>query len=152
MSPDLPEDGPVLVDASFVLAVLDGDEMAGRFADVMTRAVITAVNLGEVLYKDESVAGLPPAEVAPGLRATGLVTLPVTEAVAVRFTDLRALDAKVRRRRKGRARSLSLADLCCLGHAWEHGLPVLTGDKHWLAVVEAGLPVPVVDFRDPDAG
>lgn len=150
-------DGPLLVDASFVLALLDADSDAVRFADVLSRSVITAVNLGEVLYKVESVAGLPPDEVATGLLAAGLHVDPVDTADALRFAELKRLDVTLRTAARGRGsgdrgkkRSLSLADLCCLAHAAQHEMPVLTGDRHWLVVADAGLSVHVIDFRDPD--
>jgi PIN domain nuclease of toxin-antitoxin system len=144
-------DGPLLLDASFVLAVLDADPDATRFASVLSRSVITAVNFGEVLYKVESVAGLPPDEVASELLATGLGVDPVDTADALRFAELKRVDGATRDiprgPRGGKRRSLSLADLCCLAHAIEHGLPVLTGDRHWLTVAETGLPLHIIDFR-----
>ncbi|MCP2258075.1 PIN domain nuclease, a component of toxin-antitoxin system (PIN domain) [Streptoalloteichus tenebrarius] len=143
--------GPVLVDASFVLALLDDDRDAGRFADVLSRAAITAINYGEVLHTLHDLAGLSPEQVEFDLAATGLTVHPVDGADALRFPELRRLDAKARRAAGvGAAGGLSLGDVCCLARAWSTGLPVLTGDKHWLAVAAAGLPVPVFDFRAAD--
>jgi len=45
--------------------------------------------------------------------------------------------------------TLSLGDLCCLGYAAVAGLPVLTGDRHWMTLQPLGLGVDVYNFRDP---
>ncbi|GGM58321.1 hypothetical protein GCM10012275_31920 [Longimycelium tulufanense] len=142
--------GPILLDASFVLALLDGDDRAARFDDVLSHAVITAVNLGEVLHTLAELAGLDPHRAAADLDATGLQAQPVLPTDAEHFVELKRLDATARRAAGPQAAgTLSLGDICCLAHAWTEQLPVLTGDKHWLALAEAGLPVPVLDFRDP---
>jgi PIN domain nuclease of toxin-antitoxin system len=39
--------------------------------------------------------------------------------------------------------------MCCLAHALEHHLPVLTGDRHWLTLGTHGLALQIFDFRDP---
>ncbi|MGC8511948.1 MAG: hypothetical protein ACP5P1_02770 [Acidimicrobiales bacterium] len=46
-------------------------------------------------------------------------------------------------------KSLSLGDMCCLAHALEHDLPVLTGDQHWLTLGAHGLTLRIFDLRDP---
>ncbi len=140
-----------MLDASFVLALLDGEAAAQRFAPLLGRAEMPSVTVGEVFSKLHAAAGLEPTVVEAGLRALGirLVDLPV--AAARRFPALRELDA-VRRAQQRAAgdrplRVLSLGDLCCLGYAIEYGRPVLTGDRHWRSL---GLTVEVVDFRDPE--
>lgn len=146
-------DGPVVLDASFVLALLDGEDAAQRFAAVLARGVVPAVTAGETFYKLHAAAGIDPAQVEDGLIALGveLVDLPV--AAARHFPALRALDA--RRREEQRAagdkpvQTLSLGDLCCLGYAIHARLPVLTGDRHWASLPPLGLGVDVYDFRDP---
>ncbi|SHE69858.1 PIN domain-containing protein [Streptoalloteichus hindustanus] len=142
--------GPVLLDASFVLALLDGDQLATRFADLLARSEITAVNLGEVLHALDDLVGLAPDQVVQELAATGLGVHPTDAADARHFPALRRLDRATRRAAgPGGPGGLSLGDICCLARAWSARLPVLTGDRHWLALVRAGLPVPVYDFRDP---
>lgn len=145
--------GPVLLDASFVLALLDAEPAAQRFAGVLPRSVITAVNFGEVVYKVRELAGIEAEEIAGDLTAAGLVIEPTTVDDAVLFGQLKRFDllARAARRAKSRARSLSLADIVCLAYGWRTGMPVLTGDRHWLSVAAAGLPVEVIDYRDPDA-
>lgn len=145
--------GPVLLDASFVLGLLDSEPSAQRFADVLPRSVITAVNFGEVVYKVRQLAGIDAEEIAEDLGAAGLVIEPTTFEDAVLFGRLKEFDAaaKAQRSTKARSKSLSLADICCLAYAWRTEVPVLTGDRHWLSIVAAGLPVEVIDYRDPDA-
>ncbi len=46
-------------------------------------------------------------------------------------------------------KSLSPGDMCCLSHALERDLPVLTGDQHWLTLGAHGLTLRIFDFRDP---
>ncbi|MDR0592163.1 MAG: hypothetical protein LBG60_02665 [Bifidobacteriaceae bacterium] len=84
-------------------------------------------------------------------RATlGVLVESVGLAAARRYPRLKEIDADSRAagRAGDRAKSLSLADMTCLAHAWETGLPVLTGDRHWAALRPHGLPVDVFDFRD----
>lgn len=148
-------DGPVVLDASFLLALLDGEDAAQRFAPVLARGVVPAVTAGETFYKLHATAGIDPTQVEDGLVALGveLVDLPVAAARHFPFPALRALDA--RRREEQRAagdkpvQTLSLGDLCCLGYAIHARLPVLTGDRHWASLPPLGLGVDVYDFRDP---
>ncbi|MFB9906358.1 PIN domain-containing protein [Allokutzneria oryzae] len=142
----LPE-GPVLLDASFVLALLDGTPQAQPYADVLPSSVITSVNLGEVLYCLASLAGIDPEEATAEIQAMGIAVAPLEAEHALRFAELKRIDAGIRRDRGRRHGRLSLGDLCCLAFAWEEGVPVLTGDRHWTTVAEAGMPVEVIDFR-----
>ncbi|MHB1929779.1 MAG: PIN domain-containing protein, partial [Acidimicrobiales bacterium] len=69
------------------------------------------------------------------------------------FADLKEIDALSRAdqaaRGVARVKSLSLGDMCCLAHALQHNLPVLTGDQHWPTLSAHGLTLQVFDFRDP---
>jgi len=148
----LPE-GLMVLDASFLLALLDGEAAAQRFTSVLARGVAPAVTAGEAFYKLHTAAGVDPTQVEDGLLALGveLVDLPV--AAARHFPALKALDT-VRRdqpRNSGKrpVQTLSLGDLCCLGYAAAAGLPVLTGDRHWITLQPLGLGVDVYNFRDP---
>jgi PIN domain nuclease of toxin-antitoxin system len=70
---------------------------------------------------------------------------------AMQLPELKRIDATSRATQEAistppaEIKTLSLADMCCL--AVERGLPVLTGDKHWLTLT---LPIRVFDFRDED--
>lgn len=67
----LPDD-PVVLDASFLIALLDGEDTAQRFIPVLTRGVVPAVTAGEVFYKLHATAGIDPAQIEDGLRALGI--------------------------------------------------------------------------------
>lgn len=143
--------GQVVLDASYVIALLQGESAAQIYAPVLARAVVPAPTAGEVFYKLHTASGLTPQEVESGLVALGvrLVDLPV--AAARHFPDLRAIDAarRAEQRTAGErpVQNLSLADLCVLGHALATGLPVLTGDRHWATLRPHGLAVDVHVFR-----
>ena len=147
--------GRVVLDASYVIALLDGEEAAQAFAPLLSRAVLTAPAAGEVFSKLHTASAVEPGEVEGGLVALGveLVDLPV--AAAHHFPALRAVDAarRAQQRENGErpVRTLSLGDLCVLGHALHTQLPVLTGDRHWATLALHGLAVEVHLFRpEPD--
>ena len=161
--PIAPLAGPVVLDASAVLTFLAREPgweyVDERFEDVL----ISAVNLGEVLYK-VAEEGSDPQETAEDLISYGLRVMPVTAEHAARLPALREVDRAARMpadrsgpgqtatrpgsrsSRRSERRTLSLADMCCLALAWESSTPVVTGDRHWLTL---DLPFPVVDYRDP---
>jgi ribonuclease VapC len=138
---------PVVLDASAVLTWLAAEPGEAYVDPLLEGGLISAVNLGEVLYK-VAEHGSDPAEIAEDLAGYGLRTIPFTPSQAALLPTLRATDrlARGESRRRGVRHSLSLADLCCLALACELGAPVVTGDRHWLSL---DLPVPVIDFRDP---
>jgi ribonuclease VapC len=151
--PQLPA-GRVVVDASYLLALADQDADAARFMEIRSRAVITAVNFGEVLYK-LAQAGRPAAETEQIFLGLGITLDEVALTDVRHFPDLKGIDAASRSAQHaastsaGSVKSLSLADMTCLGYALHRSLPVLTGDRHWLSLAAHGLTVAVYDFRDP---
>lgn len=145
--------GPVVLDASFLIALLDGEDAAQRFTPMLPRGVVPSVTAGETFYKLHAGSGVEPAQVEEGLRALGLRLVDLPVAAARQFPTLRALDAVRREQQRSRGerplQTLSLGDLCCLGYAVVAGLPVLTGDRHWATLPPLGLGVDVYNFRDP---
>ncbi len=146
--------GAVVLDASFIIALLDGEPAAQRHSAVLARSVISSVTLGEVFYELHASTGVEPAVIQTGLLALGaaLVDLPV--AAAAHLPVLRTIDAARRTEQKTngeRGAALSLADLAVLGHATHADLPVLTGDRHWTTLGPHGLTVDVHLFRDGPA-
>lgn len=141
----------LLVDASFVVAVLDREPLATRFTAALARASIVDVNLGEVFYKVAEIMGIAPTEVGAALHANGVMVIAAGAAGAARFPMLKKIDLELRERLHqqgwppGDIKSLSLADIACLATALERELVVLTGDKHWKLL---GLPLRIEDFRD----
>lgn len=142
---------PLVLDASFVLAVLDGEPAAMRLVDLLRGSVMPSPTAGEVYLTVAERSGLAPAQVEAVLLAYGvrLVDLPVT--ATHHFPHLRRID--VARRQKAqkagqRPFSLSLGDLIVLGHALQAGLPVLSGNRYWATLGDHGLTVAVHMYWD----
>ncbi len=146
-------DESLLVDASFVVAVLDREPLAVRFTAALAQARIVDVNLGEVFYKVAEKMGIAPSDVGAVLHANGVKVIATGAAGAARFPMLKKLDLELRERLRQQGwppsgmKTLSLADITCLATALERELVVLTGDKHWKLL---GLPLRIEDFRDTD--
>ncbi len=145
--------GALLADASYLLGVAQSNAQASRFLSALPRTKVTAVNLGEVMYKLAERARRPPQQVAGMFGAQGVTVAPFELTAAMHFADLKRIDALSRaeqeRRGTERVKSLSLGDMCCLAHALQHDLPVLTGDQHWSTLEAHGLTLEIFDFRDP---
>jgi ribonuclease VapC len=133
MAPSSRRDGAVL-DASALLAWLTGERGAEVVGEYLPRAVMSAVNLSEVLYRGHSL-GRNVASLPARLGQLGLAVEPFTTQDALIATDLFARD---------RRRVLSLADRCCLATAIRLGLPAVTDDRAWSTLE---LAVEVVAFR-----
>jgi ribonuclease VapC len=126
--------GGVVLDASALLAWLVQERGADVVGEVLPRAVISAVNLSEVLYRGQSL-GRNVATLPARLGHLGLRVEPFTAEDALVATDIFARD---------RRRVLSLADRCCLATATRLGLPAVTDDRAWSTL---DLGVRVVPFR-----
>lgn len=143
----------MLVDASFLLGVAQSESLAMRFVPRLRGAVVTSINFGEVLYKLAQTAGASSAATEQiFVGAFGVEVAAVDGAVVRHFPELKRIDAVSRAAQlaagSAKAKPLSLADMTCLAYAVEHGLPVLTGDKHWTTLARHGLQASVFDFRD----
>ena len=129
-----PHRAEAVLDASALLAWLvqePGAEVVGRY---LPRAVISAVNLSEVLYRGKRL-GRVVATLPARLGHLGLRVEPFTADDALLATAVYARD---------RRHLLSLADRCCLATAIRLGLPAVTGDRAWAAL---DLGVEVLAFR-----
>jgi ribonuclease VapC len=127
--------GPVVLDASAVLALLFEEPGAEVVRAQLRSGVIGAANLAEVLAK-LSDHGLPAVEAARAVTILGLEVAPMTEAQAGRSAELRPMTRGV---------GLSLGDRACLALAAELGAPALTADRGWDAVAgAAGVSVQVI--------
>jgi ribonuclease VapC len=112
---------PVVVDASALLALLNGEPGADRVAEALPAGAIGAVNLSEVVAKLTD-AGVPEAQLRSALAALGL--------------DVRGFDADQAweaglLRTRTRSLGLSLGDRACLALGRALGRPVLTADRNW---------------------
>jgi ribonuclease VapC len=117
-------DGPAVLDASALLALLQGEPGADLVADLLARSVISAVNLSEVMAKltDHGM----PAEAARAM----LDRLPM----AVHPFDREAAYAAGQLRRNTRGAGLSLGDRACLALAQQFGVAAVTADRAWASL------------------
>ena len=114
----------VVLDASALLALLNAEPGAARVAAVLTRAVVSSVNLSEVVAKLAD-CGMPEAEIHVTVDGLGLDVVPFDEALAYQAGLLRPAS---------RALGLSLADRAGLALAMALDCPVLTTDQQWQAL------------------
>ncbi len=123
----------VVLDASAVLAMLNAEPGGDAVADVVDKAVISAVNVAEIITALCN-KGLTQSRALAVLR---LVTLDV-EA----FDHMQALQTGALRNIT-KAAGLSLGDRACIALAQRRGLPVMTADTAW-SQVALGLEVRVI--------
>jgi PIN domain nuclease of toxin-antitoxin system len=123
----------VVLDASAVLAVVNGEPGAARVEDVWMDASISAANFSEVIAKLVD-NGLDDADTIGVLEALPLTVHDVDVAQARRAGLLR---------RQTHEHGLSLGDRACLALAVSLGLPVMTADRAWMAL-DLGIEVIVI--------
>jgi ribonuclease VapC len=123
-----------VLDASALLAWLTQERGAEVVGEYLPRAVISAVNLSEVLYRGQA-RGLSVAALPARLGHLGLRVEPFTATDALLATEIHARD---------RGHRLALADRCCLATAIRLDVPAVTADRAW-ATLDLG--VQVLAFR-----
>jgi ribonuclease VapC len=131
---DPPRRSEAVLDASALLAWLVQERGADVVGGLLPRAVISAVNLSEVLYRGQRL-GRNVAMLPFRLGQLGLRVEPFTAEDALIATEIFASD---------RRHVLSLADRCCLATAIRLGLPAITDDHAWSAL---DLGVEILAFR-----
>ena len=114
----------VVLDASALLALLNDEPGAEIVKEALPQAVISTVNLAEVVGKLLG-GGMPESQVIDGLEGLGLhqVSFDVQQAYASGFL-----------RGSTRLHGLSLGDRACLSLAKRLGVPALTSDRAWSAL------------------
>jgi len=121
-----------VVDASALLAMLQGEPGTDAVAMILATTVVSAVNWSEVLQKARShgvdVGGLEDDMTHLGVEFAAFTT--VEAAVAADLWH------------RG-ARALALGDRACLVTAQVRGLPVVTADRAW-AALRLDIPVQVI--------
>ncbi|MBN1369816.1 MAG: type II toxin-antitoxin system VapC family toxin [Dehalococcoidaceae bacterium] len=110
-----------VVDASALLALLNGESGSGIVAEALPGGLISSVNLSEVAAKLFEL-GMPEKVVHRLLQSLGLDVVSFDEDQAFRAGSLRALT---------RDAGISLGDRACLSLARDLGLAVITADKAW---------------------
>jgi len=111
----------VVLDASALLALLNAESGAESVAAVLPDAVVSAVNLSEVVAK-LAEAGMPEKAIRDALLALPLTVVPFDREQAYEAGLLRP---------STRGMGLSLGDRGCLSLAKRLGAPALTADKSW---------------------
>ncbi|MEI7610034.1 MAG: type II toxin-antitoxin system VapC family toxin [Rhodospirillaceae bacterium] len=115
-----------VLDSSAVLAVLLEEAGAERVERVLPGALVSAVNLAEVVSK-LCERGMPADEVLLAVAALGVDIVPYEGEQARLTGELRP---------RTRAAGLSLGDRACLALARLRGLPALTADAAWVGACD----------------
>lgn len=121
----------LLLDASALLAVLQGERGAEMVTMAMDDGSMSAANLSEVAAKLVQ-HGVPYEEAVSILKSFDLKIIPVDENVALVAGSLYAMT---------KSAGLSLGDRLCLATAILEKLEVLTADNAWAAIKVDGLNV-----------
>ncbi|HRC86233.1 MAG TPA: type II toxin-antitoxin system VapC family toxin, partial [Thermoanaerobaculia bacterium] len=116
-----------VLDASALLAMLQGEPGGGFIEMVLENSVISAVNWGEVVQKSMA-RGVVTDGMRREVQALGLDIQPFLATDAERAAELWSLT---------RAAGLSLGDRACLAVAARLGLPALTTDRAWQGIAKA---------------
>ena len=111
----------VVLDASAVLAVLNGEPGAEAVWECLPGAHLSAVNAAEVAAKLVD-GGLDAERAGQSLERLGARVVPFEAGDVVPVAHIRAAT---------RSAGLSLGDRACLALAQRLGLPALTADRQW---------------------
>lgn len=123
-----------VMDASAILAILNGEPGRDRTMKAISSSRICAINLVEVVsYMAEE--GMRETEIEAWAQRLPAVVVDFDRDLAMQAGYLRKTTA-----RKG----LSLGDRACLALAMREGLPVMTADRAWS---DLDVPVEVVLIR-----
>lgn len=110
-----------VLDASAVLALINGEPGQDEVAEVLAGSLMSAVNLAEVVSK-LAERGMPASEALADTLALGMQVIPVDTILAGMVGALRPLT---------RAGGLSLGDRCCLALAQQRDRVVMTCERSW---------------------
>jgi len=124
----------IVLDASALLCLLNDEPGADRVAEVLTRSLIGATNLAEVVSKLRE-RGLSLDEVKEALGGLHLDVRPLTPGQAMLIGDLRPAT---------RPLGLSLGDRACLALAIELGAEIYTTDA---ALTKADVAIIATNIR-----
>lgn len=111
----------IVLDASALMALLLSEPGKDVVAEHVPEAVISAVNLAEVLAR-MARERIPSRILIPKLEDLGLTVVDFDQPQAVIVGDIRE---------RARAHGIGLADCCCIALAMNRALPVLTADRAW---------------------
>jgi PIN domain nuclease of toxin-antitoxin system len=114
-------DVDLVVDASAIIALLVGETFTDFDPQHLSNALISTVNLSEVLARLPEL-GVPEDETAAAVSRLALRTVIFDEAQARAAARLRALT---------RQAGLSLGDRACIALGLARSCPVVTSDRAW---------------------
>jgi ribonuclease VapC len=120
-----------ILDASALLAWLQGEPGAEMIEGVLSTAAISSLNWSEV-YQKSLVYGVDVKGLRSDLKAVGLVILPFAAEDAERTAGLWKAGS-----------GLSLADRACLALGMRYSVPVWTADRAWVQAAN-GVDVKVI--------
>ncbi len=116
----------VVLDASALLAGLNGEPGADRVAAALDSGVVSAVNFAEVAA-GVARGGNSPEAVRVILTALACTVIPADEEMAIDVGLMRALTDRA---------GLSLTDRFCLALGRRLRAPVLTADRQWALIAD----------------
>ena len=111
----------VVLDASALLALFNGEPGSDRVIEALPASVISAVNLAEVATKLQE-RGMPDDRIRANIDALELTVIPLEMELAIDTGLLRAAT---------RSAGLSLGDRACLALASSMGATAVTTDRAW---------------------
>ncbi|HWT51071.1 MAG TPA: type II toxin-antitoxin system VapC family toxin [Caulobacter sp.] len=123
-----------VMDASAILAVLNGERGRDRAMKAMSSGRICAINLAEVV-SNMAEEGVRETEIESWAQRLPVVVVDFDRDLAMQAGFLRKTTSH---------KGLSLGDRACLALAMRENLPVMTGDRAW---TDLDLPVEVVLIR-----
>ncbi|WP_417232549.1 type II toxin-antitoxin system VapC family toxin [Brevundimonas sp.] len=123
----------IVLDASAVLAALNGETGGDAVEAVISRAVLSSVNLAEVVTKLVE-RGMTETQVSLVVGALGCRIADFDAGLAYRTGALRTGTQQ---------HGLSLGDRACLALAQQQGLPVMTADRIW-SQLDVGITIDVI--------
>lgn len=110
-----------VLDASALLALLNAEEGADLVRDMLPNAVVSAVNLAEVVTRLTAI-GMPEGEIRDALALLGLQATPFDEAQGYQTGLFYP---------QGKLLGLSLGDRACLALAYTTDATAVTADQAW---------------------
>lgn len=122
-----------VLDASALLALVNGEPGGQTVAENLHESVISAVNLSEVVARMTDL-GTPIDRVREHLESLHLEVIPFDSVDAYIAADLRQPTQRY---------GLSLGDRACLALARQARVPALTADRRW-AELDVGINVQVI--------
>src|SRR5580700_2513417 len=110
-----------VLDASAILAYLEGEAGSQDVEKLLDEAGASAVNIAEVASK-LAERGAPADRIRQTIQALGIEVIPCDEAIAYQVGELRRSTKKL---------GLSLGDRACLATALQYNVRAITADRDW---------------------